>query len=111
MLCPGTGSSCLLHVLYRNTLHNHADEIYTCDAGCCFLLGGAKHKHQKFNTMLNKACCSLLLLACIGLVIPTAANIFFPDTAGNGELPPTPRITTHGIANMSHATSLILGFV
>ncbi|KAL3154685.1 hypothetical protein ABBQ38_011234 [Trebouxia sp. C0009 RCD-2024] len=79
--------------------------------GCCFLLGGAKHKHQKFNTMLNKACCSLLLLACIGLVIPTAANIFFPDTAGNGEQPPIPRITTSGIANMSHATSLILGFV
>lgn len=61
--------------------------------------------------MLNKACCSLLLLACIGLVMPTAANIFFPDNAGNGEQPAVPRITTHGIANMSHATALILAFV
>ena len=60
--------------------------------------------------MLNKACCSLLLLACIGLVIPTAAGIFFPAD-GNDEQPGTPEITTHGIANMSHATALILGFV
>ena len=88
---------------------SHADDMH--DAGCCFLLGGTKKKHQEFNIMLNKACCSLLLLACIGLVMPTAANIFFHDNAGNDEQPAVPRITTHGIANMSHATAVILGFV
>ena len=77
-------------------------------AGCCFLLGGTKHKHQQFNTMLNKACCSLLLLACIGLIIPTAAARFFqPDTKHED----APSITTSGVANMSHATALILAFV
>ena len=88
---------------------SHVDDMR--NAGCCFLLGGTKKKHQEFNIMLNKACCSLLLLACIGLVMPTAASIFFPDNAGNGEQPAIPRITTHGIANMSHATALILAFV
>ncbi len=77
-------------------------------AGCCFLLGGAKHKHQTFNTMLNKACCSLLLLACIGLVIPTAAKRFFPVHGENDVLP---EMTDGAVANMSHATALILGFV
>ena len=81
-------------------------------AGCCFLLGGAKHKHQTFNTMLNKACCSLLLLACIGLVIPTAAKRFFPDNGGNDIAPASqPEMTERAVANMSHATALILGFV
>ena len=84
-------------------------------AGCCFLLGGAKHKHQTFNTMLNKACCSLLLLACIGLVIPTAAKRFFPadgQDPGNDIVPAAnPQMTEHAVANMSHATALILGFV
>lgn len=81
-------------------------------AGCCFLLGGAKHKHQTFNTMLNKACCSLLLLACIGLVIPTAAKRFFPVHGGNDIVPAVnPEMTEHAVANMSHATALILGFV
>lgn len=83
--------------------------------GCCFLLGGAKHKHQTFNTMLNKACCSLLLLACIGLVIPTAAKRFFPadgQDPGNDIVPAAnPQMTEHAVANMSHATALILGFV
>jgi len=65
--------------------------------------------------MLNKACCSLLLLACIGLVIPTAAKRFFPvpgDDPSNDIVPAAhPEMTEHAIANMSHATALILGFV
>ena len=77
-------------------------------AGCCFLLGGTKHKHQQFNTMLNKACCSLLLLACIGLIIPTAAERFFQEDTKH---PDAPYVTTSSVANMSHATALILGFV
>ena len=65
--------------------------------------------------MLNKACCSLLLLACIGLVIPTAAKRFFPvpgGDPGNDIVPAAnPEMTEHAIAEMSHATALILGFV
>lgn len=76
--------------------------------GCCFLLGGTKHKHQTFNTMLNKACCSLLLLACIGLIIPTAAERFFQQDTKHED---APVVTQSGVANMSHATALILGFV
>ena len=43
-------------------------------AGFCFFLGGIKYKTQKFSIMVNKAGCSLLFLACIGLSIPTGVR-------------------------------------
>ncbi len=42
--------------------------------GCCFLVGGAKYKTQRFNNVGNKAATSLLFLACISIVSPTAAR-------------------------------------
>ena len=60
----------LSHV--RPLLHppTHASHL---PAGCCFLVGGARYKTQSFSVAINKASCSLLFLAAIALVIPTAA--------------------------------------
>lgn len=41
--------------------------------GCCFLFGGLRYKKQSFNAMSNRVCSSLLFLAVIGIVMPTAA--------------------------------------
>jgi Ca2+:H+ antiporter len=42
--------------------------------GCCFFFGGTKYKTQYFNNTGNKAATSLLFLACISIVSPTAAR-------------------------------------
>lgn len=42
--------------------------------GCSFFFGGLYHKTQTFNAVGNRACSSLLMLACIGIIIPTAAT-------------------------------------
>ncbi len=42
-------------------------------AGCCMLFGGFYFKTQSFNAMGNRVCSSLLFLAVIGIVMPTAA--------------------------------------
>uniref|UniRef100_A0A061RX77 Vacuolar cation/proton exchanger n=1 Tax=Tetraselmis sp. GSL018 TaxID=582737 RepID=A0A061RX77_9CHLO len=39
--------------------------------GCCFLFGGLFYKTQRFNTTVGKAGNSLLMLVCIGIVMPT----------------------------------------
>jgi Ca2+:H+ antiporter len=78
--------------------------------GMCFLLGGAKHKQQKFNSTLNKACSGLLLLSCIALIIPTAARIFFdPNSPQHGK--DEPIISERGLENTSHFAAILLGFV
>ncbi|KAK9819368.1 hypothetical protein WJX81_004642 [Elliptochloris bilobata] len=68
--------------------------------GCCFLFGGTRFKEQSFNMMVNKACCSLLFMACIALTIPTAAAYMYSGTVGAKPL-----------ANLSHATAIILAFI
>ena len=76
-------------------------DIVTCPAGCCFLFGGVKYRVQEFNATLNKACCSLLLLACIGIIIPSSAQqLFGPD-----------RMPDQALANISHAIAICLGLV
>mmetsp|Transcript_7985 Transcript_7985/g.15527 ORF Transcript_7985/g.15527 Transcript_7985/m.15527 type:complete len:444 (-) Transcript_7985:716-2047(-) len=46
--------------------------------GCSFFFGGLKNKTQTFNAVGNRACSSLLFLACIGIIIPTAAEQLIP---------------------------------
>lgn len=41
-------------------------------AGCSFFFGGLYHKTQTFNAVGNRACSSLLMLSCIGVILPTA---------------------------------------
>lgn len=48
-------------------------------AGCCFLFGGMFYKVQAFNVQSVNASGSLLLLACIGIAIPTAASQMITD--------------------------------
>ena len=45
--------------------------------GCCFFFGGARYKTQRFNNTGNKAATSLLFLACISIVSPTAARVVY----------------------------------
>lgn len=45
-------------------------------AGCCFLFGGLSNKVQTFNAVSNQVSNSLLFLAVVALVLPSAAAHF-----------------------------------
>ncbi|EFJ40822.1 Ca2+/H+ antiporter, cation antiporter, membrane protein [Volvox carteri f. nagariensis] len=47
--------------------------------GCSFFLGGLFHSVQTFNAVSNRACSSLLMLACIGICIPSAASMILVE--------------------------------
>lgn len=64
----------------------------------CFFCGGARYKEQSFSTMINKACCSLLFLSCIALIIPTAAHHLYGSE----------QVDTRTVQNMSHGTAVLL---
>ena len=66
--------------------------------GCCFLFGGAKYKTQRFNNFGNKAATSLLFLACISIVSPTAARYVYGAAV----------ITDATLAVLSRTISLLL---
>jgi Ca2+:H+ antiporter len=66
----------------------------------CFLLGGVKYQQQTFSVMANKAGCSMLLLACIGIIIPTAARSVYGEAV----------ITQRVALDLSHAIALLLIF-
>ncbi|CAL8470121.1 g9663 [Coccomyxa elongata] len=66
--------------------------------GFCFLCGGSKYKQQSFNLMVNKACCSLLFIASVAIVIPTSALSFYGPQ----------RITNDTLYNLSHAIAILL---
>ncbi len=70
-------------------------------AGCCFLIGGYKYPTQKFSATVNKASCSLLFLACIAIVIPTAAPALYSTTV----------LDDTAVYNISHSTAIILVLV
>ncbi len=70
-------------------------------AGFCFLCGGSKYKQQSFNLMVNKACCSLLFIASVAIVIPTSALSFYGPQ----------RITNDTLHNLSHAIAILLIFL
>mmetsp|Transcript_13623 Transcript_13623/g.33485 ORF Transcript_13623/g.33485 Transcript_13623/m.33485 type:complete len:447 (-) Transcript_13623:93-1433(-) len=50
--------------------------------GCCMLLGGLRFRTQSFNEIGNRACSSLLFLAVIGIIMPTAAKSLVTDVEG-----------------------------
>lgn len=74
---------------------------HACLAGCCFLVGGVKYNVQAFSATVNKASCSLLFLACIAIVIPTAAPVFYAAKV----------ISDASINTISHSTAIILVLV
>ncbi|KAG2439186.1 hypothetical protein HXX76_004550 [Chlamydomonas incerta] len=67
--------------------------------GCSFLLGGAFHSVQTFNAMSNRACSSLLMLACIGISIPSAASML---------LVTDPALRPDWILDVSRGTAVIM---
>ena len=67
-------------------------------AGCCFLVGGTRYKTQSFSVAINKASCSLLFLAAIALVIPTAAPALYS----------TENLSEQAVITLSHTTAIIL---
>lgn len=55
-------------------------------SGCCFFFGGLRYPTQEFNAVANQATSSLLFLSCIGITLPTAANMLWRDDGGsNGD--------------------------
>jgi Ca2+:H+ antiporter len=66
--------------------------------GCCFFFGGMKYKTQYFNNIGNKAATSLLFLACLSIVSPTAARHVYGAE----------RITDATLAILSRSISLLL---
>jgi len=66
--------------------------------GCCFLFGGLRHKHQRFNAMANKMASSLLFLACIAIITPTMARSIY----GKDVIPKSM------LQTLSHAIALLL---
>lgn len=68
--------------------------------GCCMLFGGAYYKTQTFNEVGNRTCASLLFLAVIGIILPTAAQMMIHDV--------TPAQKTDMIDGVSHAAALVL---
>lgn len=66
--------------------------------GFCYLVGGLRFPEQRFSTLANKAYCSLLFMACIALLVPTAAPLMYR----RGALPPDT------LVSISRATAAIL---
>lgn len=66
--------------------------------GCSFFFGGLYNKTQKFNATGNQTCSSLLFLASVGFLIPTAANMFFDDSPAKAGL----------VLDISHGTAIAL---
>ncbi len=93
---PIQESSVLLSCALLETL-----TLLLLPAGCCFLIGGIKYPTQKFSATVNKASCSLLFLACIAIVIPTAAPALYATTV----------LDDTAVYNISHSTAIILVLV
>ena len=66
--------------------------------GCCFLFGGFRHKHQRFNTLANKVSSSLLFLSCISIMIPTTAKSVYGDQV----------MSRDALVSLSHAIAIML---
>lgn len=73
------------------------DDCRAC-AGFCFLCGGTRYLTQSFNLMVNKACCSMLMIASVAIVIPTSARAFYGED----------RVDTGTLTNLSHAIAILL---
>ncbi len=76
----------------------HIKEGAVVSAGFCFLCGGTRYLTQSFNLMVNKACCSLLMIASVAIVIPTSARALYGED----------RVDHQTLENVSHAIAILL---
>ena len=65
--------------------------------GMCFVAGGYKYKQQNFNSAGASTFCSLLTLACLGVILPAA----FDNAV-------SPKPTHEAVLAMSHWTAVLL---
>ncbi|KAK6383473.1 hypothetical protein LTS17_002765 [Exophiala oligosperma] len=76
--------------------------------GCCFLVGGIKHKAQKFHPIVSEVGSGLILVAGFALLIPSA---FFSSLSGStvtsGEGYTESRLRNDTLS-ISHGVSIIL---
>jgi Ca2+/Na+ antiporter len=66
--------------------------------GCSFLFAGLRYKGSRFNTLANKVSCSLLFLATISIMIPTAARVAYGKDV----------VTDRTITQLSRAIAAVL---
>ena len=74
---PGRGN--LEYVIQAAILGSILTNLLLC-LGCCFLVGGLKHKEQTFHAVISEAGSGILLVAGFALMIPSA---FFTSLKGS----------------------------
>lgn len=71
--------------------------------GACFIAGGLKHNEQTFDQAISEAGSALMLVACMGFILPT---VFANTLANNAEIKDLAYITL----KLSRGTAIILLF-
>jgi Ca2+:H+ antiporter len=108
---PGHGN--LEYVIQAAILGSILTNLLLC-LGCCFLVGGIKHKEQTFHAVISEAGSGILLVAGFALLIPSA---FFSALKGStvsaGEAVDGEKVFTmarlqRDTANISHGVAIIL---
>lgn len=103
---PGHGNKIL--VIQAAILGSILTNLLLC-LGFCFLVGGMKHKEQKFHPAISEVGSGLLLVAGFALLIPSA---FFSSLSGStvpdGQEGYTDEFLRRDTQNISHGVSIIL---
>jgi len=103
---PGHGNK--IAVIQAAILGSILTNLLLC-LGCCFLVGGMKHKEQKFHPAISEVGSGLLLVAGFALLIPSA---FFSSLSGStvpaGDEGYTEEFLRRDTKSISHGVSIIL---
>jgi Ca2+:H+ antiporter len=107
------GHGNLEYVLQAAILGSILTNLLLC-LGFCFLVGGMKHKEQKFHGVISEAGSGILLVAGFALLIPSAffsalkGSTVAAGEAGEGEEVYTMTRLQHDTLNVSHGVAVIL---
>lgn len=103
---PGHGNK--IQVIQAAILGSILTNLLLC-LGFCFLVGGLKHKEQKFHPIISEVGSGLILVAGFALMIPSA---FFSSlngsTVNTGEEGYTDAKLRRDTLNISHGVSIVL---
>ena len=108
---PGHGN--LGGVIQAAILGSILTNLLLC-LGCCFLVGGIKHKEQTFHAVISEAGSGILLVAGFALLIPSAffsalkGSTVAAGEGGEGEEVFTVARLQRDTANISHGVAIIL---
>lgn len=107
------GHGNLEYVLQAAILGSILTNLLLC-LGCCFLVGGIKHKEQTFHGVISEAGSGILLVAGFALLIPSAffsalkGSTVDPGQATEGEEVYTMARLQDDTLNISHGVAIIL---